>query len=74
MNWFIRNIWSKLSFGYICRFWNGDMRITITPQLMVVIDGGRGTVKDMLPINLVSQKLINRVEEEMKWMGYKDKS
>jgi len=72
MNWFIRNIWSKLPFGYICRFWDGKTRVTITPQLWVIIDSGRGTVKDMLPLSMVSQELVDKVEEEMQEIGYKE--
>ena len=70
-NLFIRLIWSQLPFGYLCRYWVGAMRVTLDSRLYVVTDAGRGTVKDAIPVNMVSQSCLNRIESELVKMGYK---
>ena len=52
-------IWQTLPFGYLLRFRYEGLRITLRKNLWVVIDNGRGTSTDMLPLTLVSQKLVD---------------
>jgi hypothetical protein len=61
---FIR-IWP---WGYLCDFhWGAQGRIRLTKYLFVIVSNGDNS--DTLPINLVSQELVDRIVEEMnnKW-------
>lgn len=66
----VMRIWSKLPGGWMCRFWYGNQRITFRRNGWITIDAGRGTVKDMLPITLVSQQLVDAIEKQLVEPGY----
>jgi hypothetical protein len=64
------DIWMFLPFGYLLRFEYGSrpgscQRVTLCKSLWVIIDGGKGTAKDALPLNLVSQQLVDECEKRL---------
>ena len=59
---FFFNCWVAIPLGHLLRFEYGDnphstQRITLCKNFWIIIDSGRGTSKDMLPISLVNPKL-----------------
>lgn len=66
----ILKVWTFIPFGYLCRFMYGDLRITFYKNGWILIDSGKGTAKDMLPITLVSEQLIQEIENQLKMIGY----
>jgi hypothetical protein len=63
-------VWGYIPFGNLCQFWFGNLRVTLQKDLWVRTDTGKGTVGDLLPITLVSEKLCKRIEEELIMKGY----
>lgn len=61
----IFHIWKNLPFGYLLRFNYGEHRITLCKNLWVVVDGGKGTSADSLPLPYVSPKLIDECAERL---------
>jgi hypothetical protein len=67
VRWWVRT-WP---YGYLCDFhWEGQGRIRLTKDLWVIVGGTKDDPSmDALPISFVSQKLVDRIGEEMngKW-------
>ena len=59
-------LWCALPFGRIIRFKYGNERITLKKDLWIVIDQGKGTSCDAIPITLVSESLAKKIDAEIK--------
>jgi len=71
MKWFKRfvmRVWLVIPFGYICKFKYGELTVTLKKNLWLVISDGHSN--DALPINLVSQELVDECEKQMMMRGY----
>ena len=66
----VMRAWSAIPWGNLCVFWYGKQRVTLTKTGWVIIDAGKGTVTDALPVTMVSQKLIDEIERQLKQRGY----
>ncbi|MBV5347144.1 hypothetical protein JZU46_02860 [bacterium] len=67
---FIFKIWLRIPLGNICTFWYNDQRITVTKDLWIIVDAGKGTVADALPVVCVSQRLVEMIEAVLRARGY----
>jgi len=60
------NLWCLIPFGYLLRFRYGNgNRITLNKNLWVVVDDGTGSAEDALPLNFVSQGLVDEIEKRL---------
>jgi len=66
----IMKLWTLIPFGYLCRFWYGSQRITLQKNGWIIVDSGKGTTTDALPITLVSQKLVDECIKQLNRRGY----
>lgn len=74
-NWMRRLMGRWIPWCYMCRFEYGStensyQRLTFYRTGWIVIDGGEGTAKDMLPITMVSQECVDAIEKEFERLGY----
>ena len=62
--------WCLIPFGYLLRFDyggapNSRQRVTLRKDLWIIVDGGKGTATDALPLSMVSQNLVDECERRL---------
>lgn len=55
-------------YGYLCQFEYGELQVRVTKKGWVIMSDGQA--EDALPAHFVSQKLIDRIKEELKKKWY----